>query len=532
MTCRRRYWAVTLLVIGMSLSLVAPVSANQRSQALYAKGLVPFHNGKWDDAYQLFDEAVKADPSDALALYYRGLTAARRGQPTLAIPDMEQAAKLRPRLAHLALDLGITYFDAGQFAEAKTWLDQAYSTADDRLRAAFFLGMTCYRLREFDKANAYFAEAEKDPELRANAHYYTGLVALQQGQTAEGRKQMEQAAQGRAESETAKSAQQFLSGGNVRQPPAPGAQAARPWSVYADMRLEYDSNVNLGPNNSPVSGSNTGKSDGDVALGFGGAYNLLDIDVARITASYDFYQSLFFTDSHFNLEAHQLRLQGTALAGPVQLGLAGTYGYYLLGDQTFYQEGVVTPWVTIPEGDSLSTQIYYAFRGRNFILGTYNPSRDGTNDAFGIRQYALLGAPDRILSVGYQFDKEFVEAAFLADRDSAGNIIPGVRHRNSFQYDGNQFDVSVELPLADVATARFAYLLRLENYQFPDQFAVPAYAFRRHDVENQIFASVFRDMTDYLQLGLTYIGTFNQSNISDPYQYNRNVVSLGARFHY
>ncbi|MBI1815775.1 MAG: tetratricopeptide repeat protein [Deltaproteobacteria bacterium] len=517
---------MTLLVIGMSLPLVAPVSANQRSQALYAKGLVPFHNGKWDDAYQLFDEAVKADPSDALALYYRGLTAARRGQPTVAIPDMEQAAKLRPRLAHLALDLGITYFDAGQFAQAKTWLDQAYATADDRLRAAFFLGMTCYRLREFDKASAYFAEAEKDPELRANAHYYAGLVALQQGQTAEGRKQMEQAAQGRAESETAKSAQQFLSGGSVRQPPAPGQPAARPWSVYGDMRLEYDSNVNLGPNNSPVSGSNTGKSDGDVALGFGGAYNLLDIDVARITASYDFYQSLFFTDSDFNLEAHQLRLQGTVPAGPVQLGLAGAYGYYLLGGDTFYQEGVVTPWVTIPEGESLSTQIYYAFRARNFILNTYNPSRDATNDAVGIRQYALLGAEDRILSVGYQFDKELVEAAFLADD------VTGVRHRNSFQYNGNQFDVSVELPLADVATARFAYLLRLEDYQFPDQFAVPAYAFRRHDVENQIFASVFRDMTDYLQLGLTYIGTFNQSNISDPYQYNRNVVSVGARLHY
>ena len=502
------------------LVAAAPALANSRSQALYAKGLVPFHNGKWDEAYKLFDEAVKADSDDAAALYYRGLTAARRGESNLAIPDMEKAAKLKPALPHVALDLGVAYFDAGQYAEAKRWLEQAHGNVDDRFHAAFFLGLTNYRLQQYDQAATYLAEAEKDPELRANAHYYAGLVALQQGQAAEGRKELEQAAQGRAESETAKAAQQYLAGGEVRRPPAPGAVPERPFWVYGDLRFNYDSNVNLGASNSPVSGTNTGESDGATVLAFGGGYNLLKRDTAQIAVSYDFYQSLFFSHSSFDLQAHQLRLEGSTTTGPVQLGLAGSYGYYLLDGNTFYQEGGVTPWVTIPEGDALSTQLYYSFRGRNFILAAYDPARDGTNNAFGVRQYALLGAEDRILSFGYQYELE----------DSSAHIVYG--QPNTFQYQASEFDLALQFPIADIARAQAAYTLRFENYQFPDQFSTPAFSFRRHDFENVVFVSAVRDLTDYLQVDLTYIGAFNQSNIEDPYQYDRNIVSVGARVHY
>ena len=50
-----------------------------QSQVLYARALVPFHEGRWEQAYTVFDEAVAADDRDALAVYYRGLTQARRG---------------------------------------------------------------------------------------------------------------------------------------------------------------------------------------------------------------------------------------------------------------------------------------------------------------------------------------------------------------------------------------------------------------------------------------------------------------------
>ncbi len=514
-------WVVAGAFVGTLVFNAAPARANAHSQALYARGLVPFHNGRWDDAYKLFDEAVKADPSDALAVYYRGLTAARRGQPEQGIPDLQRAAELRPDLGHVSLDLGITYFDAGQYSQAQPWLEKAHATAADRFSAAFFLGLTNYRLGDLAKAQAYFQEAEKDPELRPTAHYYSGLVLLRQGNETQARTALQQTEQGRPDTEVARAAESYLAtGAQVRRPPVPGgAREVKPWSVYGDLGFEYDSNVVLAPSDSSVSGNNTGQDDGRAVLGFGGRYDLLHSDANRITASYDFSQSLHFQHHEFDLEGHRLRLEGVTDQGPVQLGLATTYDAYLLNYQSFFQEILVTPWVTVPEGEASSTQLYYTFRGRDFFRSPYNPARDSTNHALGVRQYLLLGSPDRVFSIGYQFDNETPVAEFTKG------------HRNEFEYTGNQLDARVRFPLGEIATTELSYLFRLEDYQFPSEFSVPAYTLRRHDNEHEFVVAFYRDLNDYLQLTLAYLGVLNNSNIAT-FDYNRNILSVGLRAHF
>jgi len=518
---RGRFWygVVAGAVLGVLAFGTSPARANSRSQALYARGLVPFHNGRWDDAYKLFDEAVKADPEDALAVYYRGLTAARRGESKQAIPDLERAAQSRPGLGHVTLDLGVAYFDTGQYPQAQQWLEKAHATAADRFPAAFFLGLTHYRQGDFAKAQPYFQEAETDPELRPTAHYYAGLVLLRQGHEAEGRAALEQAAQGRADTEAARAAQSYLAGGGVQQPPAPGAREAKPWAIYGDLAFQYDSNVTLSPSDSAVSGTSTGQDDGRTVLGVGGRYHLLQNDSSRITASYDFSQSLHFQLHEFDLQGHRVRLEGVTDQGPVQLGLATTYDAYFLNYQSFFQEVLVTPWVTLPEGEAASTQLYYTFRGRDFFRGPYDPARDSTNNAFGVRQYALLGSADRLFSIGYQFDAE----------DTVPNHVKG--HPDEFQYKGNQFDARLEFPLAEIATAELSYLFRLEDYQFPTEFSTPAYTLRRHDNQHEFVVALYHDLNDYLQLTLAYLGVLNNSNIPT-FDYDRNIVSVGLRAHF
>jgi thioredoxin-like negative regulator of GroEL len=521
---RRATGAVVGLLLGaLWVTSCSPALADSRSQSLYAKGLVPFHNGRWDEAYQLFDQAVKADPDDALALYYRGLTAARRGQPSVAIPDLERAAQLRPNLTHLALDLGITYFDAGQYADATRWLEQAYATAADRFPAAFFLGLTHDRLGDVAKASRYLSEAEKDPELRPMASYYSGLLQLREGREAEGRASLEQAARGRPDSETARAAQQYLAGAaEVRRPPEPGAPVdTKPWSIYGDGRFEYDSNVVLAPSDSSVSGSQTDEADGRVVLGFGGQYRLIKSQSGEISASYDLSQSVHFQLNEFDLQGHRVRLQAVTSPGPVQFGFASTYSFYLLDYESFFQEVLVTPWVTIPEGDAAATQVYYTFRGRDFFRSPFDPGRDSGNDAFGIRQYGLLGSDDRLFSIGYQFDNE----------DTVANLVNG--RRNDFEYQGHQFDLGVQVPVLDLATAQLSYLFRLEDYQFPNsRTATPTSAgVRRHDDQHEFVLAFYRDLNEYLQVSLAYLGVVNNSNV-ETFDYDRNIVSVGVRAHY
>ncbi|HUI26061.1 MAG TPA: tetratricopeptide repeat protein [Candidatus Kryptonia bacterium] len=517
MTRRRTWmWGVGGVLI-CTLTVPSVAWASARSQALYARGLVPFHNGRWDDAYRLFDQAVKADAKDAVALYYRGLTAARRGQPNLAIPDLEQAAQLRPQLPHLALDLGVAYFDAGQYATAIPWLERARETAADRFPAAFFLGLTHYRLNDFAKAGPYLAEAEKDPELRTVAHYYAGLVLLRQGRESEGRTELSQASQGRPDSETTRAAQGYLSGAAaVQRPPAPpGTPYAKRWSVYGDVKFEYDSNVAIAPDNSGLRQSLgiAGAGDGRAVIGFGGAYKFLDSDVGHLTGSYDFYQSMHFQLHQFDLQGHRVQLEGARDVGPVQLGLGGTYDFYALNYQSFFQDVLVTPWVALPEGEATTTQAYYTFRGRDFFRNPFDPARDSHDNAGGIRQYGLLGSADRVFSVGYQFDADD----------------PISQSGDDFQYKGNQFDFDVQMPIANLARGEFSYLFRLEDYQFPNSRT--SFTKRRHDNEHQIIVACARDLTDYLELNLAFLADLNNSNIPD-FEYNREIISIGIRAHY
>ena len=135
---RRRAIGAALLV----LAAASAASANTRSQQLYAAALIPFHAQHWAEARQLLDEAVAADPNDAVAAYYRGLTNARLGNNDKAIKDIEHALSVRPDLQPAVLDLGILYFETGQYPSAQEWLQRAYAQPATRFSAAFFLGLT------------------------------------------------------------------------------------------------------------------------------------------------------------------------------------------------------------------------------------------------------------------------------------------------------------------------------------------------------------------------------------------------------
>ncbi len=509
---RYTLWCAWLAVLAAVALPSVSARANVRSEAFYARGLIAFNSGEWNEAYRLFNEAVQADSTDAVALYYRGLTQARRGASAFAIQDMEQAIKLNPSLPHAALDLGIAYFDAGQYAEAKSWLERAHQQGYERYTAAFFLGLTLYRLGDDAAAQAYLKEATADPELEAAARFYAGRSQLRQGNTVAARSELSQVARQQPQSEIGKAAQQYVGGAAVSQPPA-GEAARKRWSAFGSLAFEYDSNVVLAPTSSDVQSAVgiSRQSDGAAVLAAGGNYTLLDSDSAWIQGHYDFYQSIHFELTKFDLEGHRLRLDIASKPGRVTYGFGATYDLYFLDYQTFYQEGLGTPWITFAEGTGAATQLYYTLRARDFFRSPYSPYRDGFNNAFGVRQYVNLWSPDSILGFGYQFDME----------NTAGS-----KGGNDFQYKANQFDVGVDLPVYSLARAELAYLFRLEDYQFPN--SRDNFQFARHDQYNQFAAALVHDLTANLALSLDYILVFDASNIAD-FDYNRNIVSVGVQ---
>jgi len=506
-------WWVVVLVAATWPAVTA--QATPRSAALYARGLVAFNASRWEQAYHLFDEAVHADPSDATAVYYRGLAQGRRGQPAAAIKDIEEALKLNPAQPHAALDLGIAYFDTGQYGSAKSLLERAYQQGSERSVAAFFLGLALYRLGDQAQALVYLNEAESDPEVRASAHYYAGLVLRHQGQADAARNEFAQAAQEQPESDVGKAAQQYATGAPAPVPPAPGR--GKPWSVYAKLGFAYDTNVVAGPSEADARGQAgiSGEGDGFTALGAGGQYTLLDSDVGSVRASYDFYQSIHFQLTQFDLQGHRVRVDAASRPGPLSYGLSGTYDFYALDYQTFYQEGLGTPWVAVAEGKTAATQLYYTLRGRDFFRQPFNPGRDGIDNAVGLRQFALLGNAARVLSGGVQFDSE----------DTVSNGPQG----DQFEYNGYQADVGLALPILDIVRLQLAYLVRIENYQFVNQFPNGDGSFvRRHDFQQQFVLNAAHDLSEHVTVTFDFLGVISGSNIPN-FSYDRDIVGAGLQ---
>jgi len=527
----RALCAVCVVAFSALLLRGTGAQANVRSQALYARGLVAFDTGQWQQAYRLFDQAVQADAGDALALYYRGLTQARRGQRPAAIQDLEAALRLNPTLSHAALDLGIAYFDAAQYPQAKIWLERAHQQGAERFTAAFFLGLTLYRLGDDSGAQTYLNEAKADPELRPSAQYYAGLSLLRQGKSAAGRAELAQVAREQPQSDVGTAAQPYA-GAEARQPPsATPVQLKKPWSLYGELGFEYDSNVVIAPSDSDVKAAEgiSRQADGSAVLQAGGSYTLLDSNIGSLRAEYDFYQSVHFRLTGFDLQGHRVRLDAASQPGLISYGVSGTYDFYALDYQSFFQEALGTPWIAVAEGGAAATQLYYTVRGRDFFRQPYDPSRDAVDNAVGLRQYLALGSADRVLSFGYQFDAEQT----LTHGPDGGPIVcmpmqpptSGCGGRD-FDYKGNQFDVGVSLPILDVVRAQLAYLFRLEDYQFPNSRL--DFGPRRHDNEHQFVVALTHDLTPHVALGLDYFGVINNSNVPD-FDYDRNVVSVNAR---
>lgn len=491
--------AFATLVLAISLITGGLAAASQQSESLYSRGLVQFHRGRYTEALQLFDQAVQADTKDVYALYYRGVTHGRLGDFKAEAADLRTVLGLRPDLDQAALELGVALVQTGAYRDAVTWLEQAQRVAALDPEASFFLGLTQLRLGHFDAARQNFERAAaKDPQLAVSSRYYQGVIEYQAQDWSKAREHFDHVATSSPDSEMGREARAFLT--KLR---AGRWQAERPYEGYAAVGLEYDSNLQFAPSDEAIkTAEGVGKqTDGRVTLGAGGAYAPWRSDRAQFSLGYQFFQSLHFDLTEFNLQDHRPSAQLVVDLGPLQFGLFSRYDYYLLETDSFLQQVTGAPWVTIPEGAVGRTELYYRMRWRDFLKQPFNGVLDAFNNSVAVRQFFYLGAVERYLFAGYRFESED----------------PTNQQGERFAYDGNEVSSGIGWALPAAVTTEVNYAYRHKTYA-PQSLG-------RRDNEHQIIFVANKDLSDYLRLTLAYFGTINNSN-QQLFEYDRNIVSL------
>jgi tetratricopeptide (TPR) repeat protein len=515
--------AIAGLLAGLLLLVPAVARANTRSQLLYARGLIPFQAKNWEAAYRLFEQAVRADPSDALATYYRGLTAARLGLWNVALQDVQSAVRLQPDIPRAALDLGIIHFELGQYESAEKWFEDASRQACCRLTGALFRGLTRYRLGDDAGALTFLRQAEDDPDLRLTARYYSALALLRQGEADKARSLLVAVEADRPDSEVGRVAADYLSKVSPRRGVefAQKAPMARPWSVRADAGFEYDSNVVLAPDDSTIKETRgiSDEADGRFRVDLGGRYRVATGGPVSLMLGYDFSQSIHFNLTQFDLQGHELQAEVTSPWRGVELGFRGDYDFYALDYRSYLQQGSGTPWVTFFEGERGATRLYYSLGGHDYLRAPFEPYLDSIHHAAGIRQLYAPSQGKGLLSLGYQLDYDDPLSSSGAE----------------FEYLGHQLEITYACPLYDWARLHAGYAFRLDDYQSVNSRTgtdlAPAGTRRRHDSQHQLALQIERELVPQWTVAFSYIGVMNSSNI-DPFEYDRQVVGLNLSYQF
>ena len=487
--------------IGMTVAMLVPAAlASEESELLTKRGLVLLHQERYAEALTLFTHALEVDPSDVYARYYKGVTEGRLEQWPAAVSDLSAVMATKPNLTQGALELGVALLHSGESAAAVEWLAKAQQVPELDAAASFYLGIAQLRLGELVAAReALQRSAARDPRFAPTCRYYLGVVEARSGNPEKARELFEEVVASSPESAIGREASEFLVGMQEGEQPT-----LRRYQFYGGTGLEYDSNIVLAPLDGEAGAVFGKQSDGRAVFLAGGRYALWRAERAELTAGYDFFQSLHFDLSEFNMQDHRGSLAVTGSVGLVDGGVMGAYDYYLRDGQSFLQQGEAFPWFRINEPGIGRTEVLFRMQRRDFKVASLRTLLDSFTYLTGFDQFVNLWSPERYVVAGYRFD----------------SVVPTDGAVSVFAYNGNQVRVGLggTLPFEIAAELDFAY--RNKDYARASDGRV--------DNEYRIIFAADRQVFTYTFLTLAYLGTFNESNQS-VFEYNRHIVSLSAQ---
>ena len=180
---RRNIIAICLAVAFTNIVVNATAvgeTAGQSIESLVADARAAQLNGDFNAAAELYQEAVKLDPSIAELWANLGLMYHELKKPSEAIESLTKAARLKPSLYVLQLFLGIEYLQMKQATLALPHLERAAKMNASDSQALLALGQAYEMLDRPDRAAAIYKQGTLLNPRDGNTWLKLGTAFLQQ----------------------------------------------------------------------------------------------------------------------------------------------------------------------------------------------------------------------------------------------------------------------------------------------------------------------------------------------------------------
>lgn len=109
------------------LLLLPGLSAAQDVQSSIDQGIKHSQAGRYDQALQAFDQALKLKPNDPALITFKGIVYYARGQNDRAMKEFEAAIKLNPNFARAYYQRGMIYQSQEKYHPALEDIQKAKS---------------------------------------------------------------------------------------------------------------------------------------------------------------------------------------------------------------------------------------------------------------------------------------------------------------------------------------------------------------------------------------------------------------------
>ena len=107
------------------LLLLPGLSAAQDVQSYIDQGIKHSQAGRYDQALQAFDQALKLKPNDPALITYKGIVYYAQGQNDRAMKEFEAAIKLNPSFGRAYYQRGMIYENQEKYHQALADLKKA-----------------------------------------------------------------------------------------------------------------------------------------------------------------------------------------------------------------------------------------------------------------------------------------------------------------------------------------------------------------------------------------------------------------------
>ncbi len=391
---------------------------------------------------------------------------------------------------------GIEKMNEGDYKGAIEFFREALKLSPDDPEAMFYTAVTYFHLSEYEKAERLFQRVLQIDRNVTDVYFELGRLYYVTSRCDEAEESLKRFISLSEDEDLKGYAERLIK--DCRE----GAVGAKKFRLYFTLGGQYDSNVILEPSNP---GIEIGKEeDARIVALLTAVLQVLQKEDLRLGIRYNFYQSLHYHLSNYNIHYHKVNSSVEIPVSEMFVPVGEyTFEYTMIGGDRYSVFHSVTGKLRLLLKEGFPTEMIYTYRDNNYYnteLFENNKIRSGFRNSFGVRQDFTIG---RVNGEVYCFgDYEHAEAEFWSHRGYRAGI------EGSFK---------IVKPLAVKVSGEY------NERRYRGEY--PGYNKKRIDRMTELSLRLMYMLREGVEISLTETYVVNDSNL-ELFDYERNIVGI------